>query len=347
MAEAQPPIDIIEDNLLNTISFTPNPLYDITEHEMSFDAGSTWEECTTSTIDVSEKGHLAPNDFQVRVKAVVGGDDTVLSSNSITPYRLWTPLDAPVTLFINAMDESTIESTISSADKINDLSGNGYHFTATGGARPQTGTRTENGVNVLDFNGSTNMVATSFPPMSNDKSMVFMVLIDDAGVGNGAKYFGQQVGISGRHYLEAQVSYQFGGDYNENETAFQTGFNLLAGYRNGTEVGVGYNGEYTLETQSFTTPSFTDLYLGCVGGNQAFLNGAIAVFAMFDSYSLDVRLRMEGWCAWGAGTQAGLDVGHPYKLAPPTTQEQAYVYAEDEFGNPQQDENGIYIMVEA
>lgn len=349
MAEALPPTDIVEDNDNNTISFTLNPDYSASEHEYTTDTGQTFTDNTDNTIPIDDATNYQPSDIGVRVKAVAGGEFTEPASNNVECVRPWTPdQDSNAVLFINPMDESSIDDSTAAtyAEKITDLMGNGYDFTSSGGARPRTGTRTENGVNVLDFSSS-GMQAVDFPAMIGDKAMAFMILIDDVGVGNGAKYFGQQVGVSGRHYLEAQTSYQFGGGFNEIEETFQSGFNILAGYRNGTEVGVGYNGEYVTETQPFSQAVFTNLWLGCIGGNQAFMDGGVATLLLFDTYDEDIRIKVEGWAAHQASLQSKLPVGHLYKNKPPTSNTPSFVYSEDEFGNPIQDENGYYIMVEA
>lgn len=67
----------------------------------------------------------------------------------------------------DASDESSITETSGNASQLNDLSGNDYHATATGSQRPTTGTRTQNSLNVLDFNGSSNVKNISYAEILN------------------------------------------------------------------------------------------------------------------------------------------------------------------------------------
>lgn len=58
-------------------------------------------------------------------------------------------------LWIDASDASTITQSSGSVSQINDKSGNGRHFTqATGTLQPRIDTVTQNGLAVLDFDGS-------------------------------------------------------------------------------------------------------------------------------------------------------------------------------------------------
>lgn len=62
-----------------------------------------------------------------------------------------------------------------------DLSGNGHHFTASGTARPTTGTRTINSLNGLDFDGGTDTMTVPawFPSTGSGAFTVFVALNRD------------------------------------------------------------------------------------------------------------------------------------------------------------------------
>lgn len=67
----------------------------------------------------------------------------------------FSPLDLTPQLWLDASDASTITSSSGNVSQWDDKSGNGYHVTqATGTAQPKTGTITQNGLNVLDFDGT-------------------------------------------------------------------------------------------------------------------------------------------------------------------------------------------------
>src|SRR5574337_1119294 len=58
----------------------------------------------------------------------------------------------------DASDSSTITQSGGLVSQLDDKSGRGNHLTGSGGDRPTTGTRTINGLNVLDFNGTSNQL---------------------------------------------------------------------------------------------------------------------------------------------------------------------------------------------
>ena len=68
---------------------------------------------------------------------------------------VWSPLDlGNVGGWWDASDTSSITASSGAVSQLNDKSGNGYHMIqGTGSRQPTTGTRTQNGLNVLDFDG--------------------------------------------------------------------------------------------------------------------------------------------------------------------------------------------------
>jgi hypothetical protein len=77
------------------------------------------------------------------------------STVGIVASGVWTPLELSPDLWLDAADTTTITASSGSVSQWNDKSGNGRNFTqGTGGNQPTTGTRTLNGLNVLDFDGT-------------------------------------------------------------------------------------------------------------------------------------------------------------------------------------------------
>ncbi len=68
---------------------------------------------------------------------------------------------ANLELWYDADDATTISTTGSDVDQWDDKSGNGYHASKSGGARPTTGTNTINGRQTIEFNGSGDNLAIS------------------------------------------------------------------------------------------------------------------------------------------------------------------------------------------
>jgi hypothetical protein len=92
----------------------------------------------------------------IAAAAALGGAPTVETA--------WTPAalaSAPVAWW-DASDTGTISHVAGSVTQIDDKSGSGYHLTqGTGSLQPTTGTRTQNGLNALDFDGTERMTVSS------------------------------------------------------------------------------------------------------------------------------------------------------------------------------------------
>ena len=75
----------------------------------------------------------------------------------------WTPADLPnLQFWYDAADSSTITASGGLVSQWNDKSGNGRHLTQdTSGSRPSTGTRTINGRNVIDHDGTGKRLANT------------------------------------------------------------------------------------------------------------------------------------------------------------------------------------------
>ena len=72
---------------------------------------------------------------------------------SLSPWALW-----------DASDSATITESSGAVSQWNDKSGNARHLTASSTARPTTNSVTLNGLNAIDFNGTTNIMR--FTPSS-------------------------------------------------------------------------------------------------------------------------------------------------------------------------------------
>ena len=72
-------------------------------------------------------------------------------------------------------DATTITDTGGLVDQLDDKSGNGAHLTQSSAARPTTGTRTQNSLNVLDCNISDYMTKSAFAVPASGDIAIFMV----------------------------------------------------------------------------------------------------------------------------------------------------------------------------
>ncbi len=356
MAQASPPTDMNEDNNNNIIDFTLSPDFTASEHEYTTDAEQNFTDNTDNTIPIDDVTNYQPSDIGVRVKAITGGETTEPTSNSITPYRLWTPADTNTAMWFDASDVSTL--TNDGDDRISqmlDKSGNNHHLTATGSSRPTIGLRNISSLGALDFNGSTmTMRALTYPLFDTGEIIASMILDDDGATGAGRKYFHASNSGSSRVFLDGAPSFNYGETYSPKTTTYQTGQQLITAYRDGVNISIGYNGVTNATGKPYAVPILTEFYLFSTNAASAFTAGGFGELVIAETYSLAVKQKIDGYLAWKwdggvAGYFVGLlDAGSPYKSAPPTTQEPAYVYALDEFDNPIVDEEtGACIMVEA
>jgi hypothetical protein len=96
-------------------------------------------------------------------------------------------------------DLSTISSTGSLTDSINDKSGNSYTATATGSQRPDTETRTQNSLNVLDFAGSESLATGAFSStLTQPTTIIALGAFDSASATN---YLVDGIGGSNRNLI--------------------------------------------------------------------------------------------------------------------------------------------------
>ncbi len=94
----------------------------------------------------------------------------------------FTPADLPnLVAWYDASDLTTITESGGAVSQWDDKSGNGWHLLqGTGGDRPTSGTRTVNGLNVLDFNGtSSKMAVGSVTGLSGNSRTLFVICASD------------------------------------------------------------------------------------------------------------------------------------------------------------------------
>jgi hypothetical protein len=93
------------------------------------------------------------------------------------------PLKLGAVLWLDAADTATITESSGSVSQWNDKSGNGRNVTQSNGAnQPITGTRTLNGLNAIDFNGTSSILQRSSTSLVNQTDglwTVFAVVVPD------------------------------------------------------------------------------------------------------------------------------------------------------------------------
>jgi len=249
------------------------------------------------------------------------------------PLRLWTPLNAVgLKAWFDAADASTITDTSGEVDQLDDKSGNGEDLTATLTERPITGTRTINGLNVLDWDGVNDKLtrASRMGLGANPDLMVFVVMEADS-VGSSDDRF-WSIGDTGSGILACGIGTGTDGyswRHNDGNNIFDNlTLNAPALAVSSRSSGGNYGSEqFFLDGTELTSASSTnptnvptsvvaEMYMG--GDNTTFsLNGIIGEMVFIEANDLDTRQKTEGYLAHKWGLTANLPVSHPYKNAPP------------------------------
>lgn len=255
-------------------------------------------------------------------------------NSSISP--IWSPsrLRSGGTLgaWYDAADSRTVIQSAGLVDQWNDKSGNGLHLTASTTARPTTGTRTINGKNTLDFDGTNDTMSNSGAFWNanftgTDKPYEFYVMMegDDAGlVGypislNTTTHFNPSIGM-----YRNPASNQTGTLRRNLAGTSQTGStsvtttekSIFSQSFSGTDIVTRANGTTTLTTAYAALGDITidRLHVGAYRGTGNFLDGKIAEILIFTApLSQSDREYVEGYLAWKWGTVASLPYYHPYR----------------------------------
>ena len=146
--------------------------------------GSNWttfpdgtSAATTATVTGLSNGTL----YYFRVAAVNDAATGEFSDAvTATPTAAFSPLDLSPVLWLDASDTSTITEVGGAVSQWDDKSGNGNDVAqGTAAAQPTSGTRTLNGLNVIDFDGS-DYFKTAASVNIAQPSTIFLVLDVDS-----------------------------------------------------------------------------------------------------------------------------------------------------------------------
>lgn len=200
----------------------------------------------------------------------------VVASNGFNPLTL-----SPV-LWLDSTDAATLVASGNSLTAWMDKSGNNYHASQTTGAnKPQTGTRTHNGLNVVDFNNANSqyMVTPAFSSALAQPNTIYCVgkydvvssyyLVD--GISDSARHFLFQ--SSGNDAISAGTTLA-GSASNANP-------HILGGFYNTTSSALRRDG-IQIASGTAGTQNLTGLTIGARRFISNFLDGWIGVILVFD-----------------------------------------------------------------
>jgi hypothetical protein len=288
-----------------TANSTSSSIYVDGSLDVSGDAG-------TSGMTVLDVGNQAATgrqwDGTVAEMAVF---DRVLSDAEIAQMEAYLadkwgiqpiPLQVGATAWFDASDPYTIIETSGAVSQWNDKSGNGNHLTqGTGADQPTTGTRTINGLNVLDFDGTSDYMQKIFGAATSSSTVHFIVLQSDSTASGPYVFDGTDTNRQ-TVFQTTSTRYQMysGNSLNSTAGALTTDVSLLTATfgssgglrKNGASVIAGDTG-----TQVLNGVTLARRYTAT-----GYMDGAIAEFIVVDgTLTADEISRVENYLAnkWG------------------------------------------------
>lgn len=251
--------------------------------------------------------------------------------------NLWDPTqDTGVVTWYDASDVSTITHVDGSVSQIDDKVGTAHQTQTTGSKQPTIGTRTINGLNALDFDGTQYLQHLGYAFPTSGNYAIFVVCEIDTVTNNNKSALSYDATtadfqinarpgnpVAGEFYGTFTSGGNMGFDRISLSAIDRKGinqFNAVLNFSANTIVFTG-NGDVTTQTTDYTIKVTED-------GDQALkimsnrdtlhpLDGAIGEFIITSSIDLATQQKIEGYFAWKWGAQAKLGSAHPYKNTPP------------------------------
>jgi len=272
---------------------------------------------------------------------------------------LWTPAYITTALWLDAADSLTVTADGSNLiSNVNDKSGNGRSFTASGGSRPTYSASTLNSKAVFTFGGSqflgsSNAAATwNFLHNTNGSTVICVwkagsnsdpnALLGLCGTSTTASsniglalFYDDRASASRQNKIVSAINRGVSGEPTAANVSADDAMpantavllshvgdpgNATAASRSSLRINAGSAIELNTSTFAATSSDATfTLELGSVGNNSFPLTGYVAEFIVLASIaSTSTRQRIEGYLAHKWGLVSNLPNDHPYKTAAPT-----------------------------
>jgi hypothetical protein len=189
------------------------------------------------------------------------------------------------TAWYDASDTSSITHVAGSVSQWNDKSGNGFHLTqATGSRQPITGTRTLNGLNVLDFQDAQVLSITSaMNNIGNGANTAFCVAMNDTT--NSYDWYynanSNDIGLN-RNGSSIRALHSVAFTLNSLLLTANTDPHVVGHIRNGTNLSAFYDGNVDTADAIAEDIAITNFNIGSEGnGGSNGLDGIIGSFIWF------------------------------------------------------------------
>lgn len=239
--------------------------------------------------------------------------------------ELWTPQLLTTSYWWDASDTSTIVESSNTVTSWTDKT-QGLQFTQGSIAQPTTNTSTINSLNVLDFNGSQQLVGTTPGLTQYTKFIVFKRNTNSAAnntLSGVCSPQSQDAIWSGSQQGGSKLSLFQDGTNVQGTTDLLTGIPYqCAGTWDGYTLELFLDGALEAEGNDLTQSNGNGLELGTFFNTYG-LNGSIAEIVLMPKVaSLEERQIVEGYLAHKWDIIDSLDAGHPYKASAPLATDQ-------------------------
>ena len=247
-----------------------------------------------------------------------------------TPYNL----NGKLSFWFDANDSSTLVSAAGVVSQWNDKSGNNHNLSQdTNSSKPTTNAHTQNGLNVVHFDGDDLLKRNYSNILDYDQTWVMVAQIDTGGLNNnGDSLISYGGGNDGRWELRANNTNNFTskiakdgnwlqGTLTRNVTFDAFHIFTISFDRNGSTLSNWVDGE--LRTNGLMDPiGIAEKQKILLMGNRAntpqTLGGKVAEVLCLRSVDTNERLRLEGYLAHKWDLNASLHSTHPYRTNAPT-----------------------------
>jgi hypothetical protein len=248
----------------------------------------------------------------------------------VVAQELWTPAEITTLGWWDCSDTATITHSSNSVSQIDEKKGGVNLIQTTGSLQPTTNTRTQNGLNVLDFDGTEqmNMTGNGDFPIAQPTNVTFISVHGVDVINNNNDSLWATVSAGNDYQFESNINSTF-----EGEISMSNNINLVLSPtpNNGPSV-------YALRF-SRDDPNTSAWVDGNDRGSTGVMNnnlgpacqikimtsrgtdrvdGFWGEMVVTNDNTTDTRQKLEGYMAWRWGLQGNLPVGHPYKDAAPT-----------------------------
>lgn len=253
----------------------------------------------------------------------------------ITPrFTQWTPALISTALWLDAADASTVTTVSGAVSQWNDKSGNGRNATQGSAiSRPTVLTASQNGQNVLSFDGSNDFLLTTVASYS--AAEYYLVGLFAGSSTQNRAYYAARTSPNANKGAASDINIGFGyGDVGGISKWSNLGGNSTTAQINGSDVSLltDFNNYLTGVTPASgwfisnhaigaTASGSKQFCIGAdifeaVGGRH--IQASIAEFVILPNPLNTLnRQRLQGYLAHKWGLTANLPSNHPYKVNPP------------------------------